>query len=274
MSDNMDNMMYMNQGTSNVAGVSPGVLYDIYRILHDTGNHNLDAIGGMAAAAGDTLKEVGKQGQEQEISNPFAPILNAAGTTLNIAGAGLDKLGDVISDEGQKNIGVGIQDILSYLFTEYLKSPEFTSYIKPYRDVYITSDFNKKILQQYANREEPLTERELAVVSYLMGKGDGELDPTESGDWTDDMVQEYADNLRNFLYTYKESAKEVDPSIDPSEYHRGPMAQDIEKVAPDCVKETEQGVKVVDGNRLALVNAGVIGDLARRLIELEDKVYG
>ena len=52
------------------------------------------------------------------------------------------------------------------------------------------------------------------------------------------------------------------------------MAQDIEKVAPDCVKETSQGVKVVDGNRLALVNAGVIGDLARRLIELEDKING
>ena len=64
----------------------------------------------------------------------------------------------------------------------------------------------------------------------------------------------------------------VDPSIDPEEVHRGPMAQDIEKVAPDCVRETPDGIKVVDGNRLALVNAGVIGDLARRLIALENKV--
>lgn len=38
------------------------------------------------------------------------------------------------------------------------------------------------------------------------------------------------------------------------------------------VKETPEGVKTVDGNRLALVNAGVIGDLARRLIALEDKL--
>ena len=52
------------------------------------------------------------------------------------------------------------------------------------------------------------------------------------------------------------------------------MAQDIEQVAPDCVKETDKGVKVVDGNRLALVNAGVIGDLARRLLHLEEVVNG
>ena len=119
-----------------------------------------------------------------------------------------------------------------------------------------------------------MTEDEVAALSYIMGKGDGNLDPLDSDNWSDDMVQEYADNLRNFLYTYKESAKQVDSSIDPNEYHRGPMAQDIEKVAPDCVKETPQGIKVVDGNRLALVNAGVIGDLARRLIELEDIVSG
>ena len=88
------------------------------------------------------------------------------------------------------------------------------------------------------------------------------------------MLDKYAQHLHNYLYTYKESAKQVDPSIDPSEKHIGPMAQDIEQVAPDCVKETDQGVKVVDGNRLALVNAGVIGDLARRLLHLEEVVNG
>ena len=74
-----------------------------------------------------------------------------------------------------------------------------------------------------------MTEDEVAALSYIMGKGDGNLDPSDSDNWSDDMVQEYADNLRNFLYTYKESAKQVDSSIDPNEYHRGPMAQDIEK---------------------------------------------
>ena len=165
-----------------------------------------------------------------------------------------------------------IQEVLSQLFSEYLESESFKKIAAPYVGPYVISDYNQKILKRLANKKEPLTEDEVAALTYIMGKGDGNLDPSNANEWSDDMVQEYADNLRNFLYTYKESATQIDSSIDPNEYHRGPMAQDIEKVAPDCVKETPQGVKVVDGNRLALVNAGVIGDLARRLIELEDKV--
>lgn len=167
-----------------------------------------------------------------------------------------------------------IQEILSELFTEYLNSEDFKKVLEPYIGPYVISDLNQKTLKRFANKKEPLSEAEINMLMYIMGKGDGNLDPSDASEWSDDMVQEYADNLQNFLYTYKDSATEVDPSIDPEEYHRGPMAQDIEKVAPDCVKETEQGVKVVDGNRLALVNAGVIGDLSRRVIELEDKLYG
>lgn len=167
-----------------------------------------------------------------------------------------------------------LQNILSDLFFEYVNSEQFAKELEPYLGPYVLSDLNQKTLKRLANKKEPLTEDEAAAVMYIMGKGDGNLDPSDSADWTDDMVQEYADNLRNFLYTYKDSATEIDPSIDPEEYHRGPMAQDIEKVAPDCVKETSEGVKVVDGNRLALVNAGVIGDLARRVIDLEERLNG
>lgn len=167
-----------------------------------------------------------------------------------------------------------IQDVLGNLFMEYLQSEAFANDSNPYIGPYVISDMNQKVLTRLANKQEDLTEDDIATLSYIMGKGDGNLDPSQSEEWSDDMVQEYADNLRNFLYTYKESATEVDPRIDPNEYHRGPMAQDIEVVAPDCVTETGDGTKVVDGNRLALVNAGVIGDLARRLIMLEDTVHG
>lgn len=166
-----------------------------------------------------------------------------------------------------------IQKALEDTFSDYLQSPEFKAAASPYIHDYVMSDLNQKVLRGFANSKQPLTRNQLALVSRIMGKGTSNVDMSNN-EWSDDMVQEYADNLRNFLYQYKESATDVDPSIDPSEYHRGPMAQDIEKVAPDCVKETEQGVKVVDGNRLALVNAGVIGDLARRLIDLEDRLYG
>jgi len=174
------------------------------------------------------------------------------------------------------NVLGNIQNVLEELFTEFLSSPEFKEVAKPHVHDYVMSDLNQKVLRNFANREEPLTQEELALVAHIMDRDNEPTDAGDNGDaeWTDDMVKEYADNLRNFLYQYKQSATQVDPSINPDEYHRGPMAQDIEKVAPDCVKETSQGVKVVDGNRLALVNAGVIGDLARRLIELEDSVYG
>ena len=236
-------------------------------VLSTTGA-GLDMLGDVAGDVGDSM-------ENQEIANPVAPLVQGAGKLLDVVGKGGKFLGDVIgSDERIKDVVDGIDDVMANLFDEYLRSPAFREAAAEYVGPYVISDFNEKILRDYANKEGPLSEKDLAVVSYIMGKGDGDLDPMESNNWTDDMVQEYAENLRNFLYTYKDSAKVVDPSIDPDEYHRGPMAQDIEKVAPDCVKETEEGVKVVDGNRLALVNAGVIGDLARRLIELEDRVYG
>lgn len=94
-------------------------------------------------------------------------------------------------------------------------------------------------------------------------------DTEDIANWSEDMLNNYALYLYNYIYSYKPEATNVDPSIDPNEMHVGPMAQDIEKVAPDCVKETESGVKVVDGDRLALVNAGTLGELARRMIRLE-----
>lgn len=75
----------------------------------------------------------------------------------------------------------------------------------------------------------------------------------------------------SYVYNYKPEAVNVDPRIDPNEEHIGPMAQDIEQVNPACVKETSDGVKTVDTARLAMMNAGAIGDLARQLDELNRK---
>lgn len=128
----------------------------------------------------------------------------------------------------------------------------------------VISDYTQKHVKELADKEK-LTEDDVAFLLRYADNVDG-LDDT----LPDDMLDKYAEHLKNYLYTYKESATQVDPSIDPSEKHIGPMAQDIEQVAPDCVKETEEGVKVVDGSRLALVNAGVIGDIARRLERIEE----
>lgn len=158
---------------------------------------------------------------------------------------------------------------LAEVFGEWLDSDSCSEALAPYGRRYVLSDIDEKIVAELAGRDGPLTGDDMDMLSEILGD-----EPDFDGDEDGGMVEEYAENLRNYLYTYKESARETDPSIDTHEEHRGPMAQDIEKVAPDCVKETDGGVKVVDGDRLALVNAGVIGDLARRVIALEDRVNG
>lgn len=88
------------------------------------------------------------------------------------------------------------------------------------------------------------------------------------------MCDAYAQHIKNYLYTYKNDATAIDPSIDPEEKQIGPMAQDIEKVNPACIKELEDGTKVVDTSKLALMNAGVIADLSRRMDEIEEALNG
>ena len=135
----------------------------------------------------------------------------------------------------------------------------------------ILSDAKTKTLQRLAYKD-GLTADELMFVAENAGKYNDMDILDDDNEWDEDMLQGYAEHLRNYLYTYKDSAKLADPTIDTGEVHNGPMAQDIELVAPDCVKETDDGIKTVDGSRLALVNAGVIGDLVRKLNDIERRL--
>ena len=100
---------------------------------------------------------------------------------------------------------------------------------------------------------------------------DKEYDALNSDAMEESVLKGYAGFIRNYVYNYKPEATQIDSRIDPSEEHIGPMAQDIEKVNPACIKETPEGVKTVDTARLAMMNAGAIGDLARQLDELNNK---
>ena len=143
----------------------------------------------------------------------------------------------------------------------------------------IISDLNAKLVKQIAGKDS-ISPEEAWFLSNMAGRDDDGGHPFADMYYDDDcgatseQLEKYADYLRNYMYTYRDEARDIDPSIDPEEEHVGPMAQDIEKVAPDCVKETPEGVKTVDGERLALVNAGIIGELARRVMELEAKING
>lgn len=117
--------------------------------------------------------------------------------------------------------------------------------------------------------------------NYLLSKldSDEELDSDEREalmgfeDSDDSVLKAYAKYLKNYQYTYKPEATQIDNRINPDEEQIGIMAQDLEKVNPACVKETEDGVKVVDTAKLALMNAGAIADIARRLIAIDKELH-
>lgn len=124
-------------------------------------------------------------------------------------------------------------------------------------------------LEDLYSKRGNFTQEDVADLISLIGQKNPNYDPNESDFWEDSILQDYAKYIINYLYTYNDLAKNVKPDTDLEEKHIGPMAQDIEKVAPDCIQETEDGIKTVDGNRLALVNAGAIADLARKLEEMQ-----
>lgn len=75
----------------------------------------------------------------------------------------------------------------------------------------------------------------------------------------------YAEHIMNYAYTYKDDAGKT--------VQVGPMAQDIQQVNPACViVDPKDGHLAVDTGRLALMNAGTIAELARRLHALEELV--
>jgi len=113
----------------------------------------------------------------------------------------------------------------------------------------------------------PYSGSELQFLHDIAKEHSGEeyaYDVKDAGIWAPETLDGYARYIKNSVYTYKPEATKVDPSIDPEEKHIGPMAQEIEKVNEACVKETPERVKKVDTGRLALMNAGAIGDLARQ----------
>ncbi len=128
----------------------------------------------------------------------------------------------------------------------------------------------KQIAGHIIDHGPPFNKGEVLALAEAAGNMDDDHDFDRDGNaWKDDTLDKYAKYIRNYKYTYKEEAKQVDPSIDTSVEHNGPMAQDIEQVNPAAVVEDESGYKTVDTGRLALMNAGAIADLARELKELK-----
>lgn len=137
--------------------------------------------------------------------------------------------------------------------------------LKPYYEEQV-----RKVLKRGA----PYSNEEIRLFAHMAGPDKNGHSLLDDGDWEDESVADaYAEHLQNYIYQYTPEAQQIDPRIDPSEEQIGIMAQDLEKVNPACVKEVN-GVKTVDTQKLALMNAGAIADLARRLDTIEEILNG
>lgn len=84
-----------------------------------------------------------------------------------------------------------------------------------------------------------------------------------------DHISKLAEDIGTYYYTYKNPEY---PGADDKE-HINTTAQELEKcpVTADAVEEDENGIKHVDGGRLALDAIAIISDLSRRMAALETK---
>ena len=115
---------------------------------------------------------------------------------------------------------------------------------------------------------------DVAELSIICSNCDApfQYDINDGPNWTDDTMAKYAEHIRNYYYQYKQEATQIDPAIDPDELQLGPMAQDIEKVNPAVIEETNTGIKTVDTKKLTMMNTGVIADIARKLQDIDERL--
>jgi len=147
-----------------------------------------------------------------------------------------------------------------------------------------TRDRFKEKVRGHLEKGETLSDEDLKTLLESAGRPPGlpadwekscERVDLNSGDiWMDidaTILDQFADHCHNHLYTYKDEAREVDPGIDTETPQVGPTAQEIEKVNPAAVTEIN-GAKHVDTAKLAMTLAGAVGELARKMRRMEDRM--
>jgi len=144
-------------------------------------------------------------------------------------------------------------------------------------------DFREKI-RSHLDGNETLSDEDLKILVSSAGLPDGvpadwgcceRVDLNTGRTWIDvneTVLEQLANHCRNYLYTYKDEARELDEGIDTETPQVGPTAQEIEKVNPAAVVEDPaSGAKFVDTQKLTMTLAGALGELARKVRRIERK---
>ena len=92
---------------------------------------------------------------------------------------------------------------------ECLDSKVFKDILQGYIAPVTLSDMRKKRLAGYASKTDDWTTDDIADIMRNYGNAGGadKFNFDDMQNWTDDMLNEYADNLINYVYTYKEEAQ-------------------------------------------------------------------
>ena len=120
----------------------------------------------------------------------------------------------------------------------------------------------------------------LATIGQIAGNIGGALvglSDERMKEIVDDATERYGslskmiEGIDNYVYEYTDEAKEKYPDQTNDEVNIGPMAQSLEEnpITASAVEEDADGIKHVNGTRLALDAIALISDMSKRISELE-----
>lgn len=218
---------------------------------------------------------------------PFANVASLAGEPANIALSGVgDAVANTVGGIGQGFSGLMQHRLLEKDLERQLKTMQksgMTAAQLGYMGRALTGSYRMADLlnsaksndgsdarmKDFDGKEKYFNNDKVRYILEKIGKLK-EFNDEETVD--DEVLAKYADYVHNYLYTYNDEALKVDPTTDTEQEHIGPMAQDLQQVNPATVeKDPESGYLTVNTGRLALMNAGAIAELARRLEVLENE---
>lgn len=134
-------------------------------------------------------------------------------------------------------------------------------------------------MQEKQNQYNRATQN-LATIGQVAGNIGGALvglSDERMKEIVDDATERYGslskmiEGIDNYVYEYTDEAKEEYPDQTNNDLNIGPMAQDLEKnpITASAVEEDENGIKHINGTRLALDAIALISDMSKRISELE-----
>ena len=142
------------------------------------------------------------------------------------------------------------------------------------------TQFIPSMAMQEKNNQYNRATQNLATIGQIAGNIGGALvglSDERMKEIVDDAKNRYGslskmiEGFDNYVYEYTDEAKEKYPEQTNDEINIGPVAQDLEKnpITASAVEEDANGIKHVNGTRLALDAIALISDMSKRISELE-----